>query len=415
MSITVKDQPETFAPVYNNNVWSVSSDNSGNTNFRFVADIHVSGVTGFTRLKADADPDFAFGVFDVGRIIESFVNENQLFDINLTDNGFQVNDAVRMRYDIKFGEEYDVAGTLTVFPDLTVVANNFGFNAVFDFNDFVDYVKSDFLIDTVSSKFLTNMPNPLTTYPDEKRWIGMMYDTNNQAHRLQVKTYDGSDAGGSLIQTVNIDNALVDPSNPFDQFVRVDIGDNLNDIPSGDLSAGAQPIITTSVLSYTIQMIDSSAAVSSELRTINIDRDECSRFTTLTFHFLNKPGQFDTISLFLRSDEVVNIQKTEFRQRQGRLNSDGTFTYDKQQAGVVSTSTRLSDRITVNSIFLTENEKTWLEEFVTSPKILQEKSGELFAVNPLVRTFEKDQDENADLFNLVFTFEPAFKRTRQRY
>ncbi len=417
MSITIKDQPQTFSPVYNNNDWIVDSDNKANTSFRYVADIYVSGVTGFTRLKADADPSFGFGRFDVGRVIESFVNQEQLFDLDLTNHGFQRNAYTNMRYDIHFGEEYESGGTITVFPDLTTAIENYGFNSVKDFEDFVDYNQNDWLINTIMplAMFLTNMPNPLTTYPDENRWVGMQYNSNTKADRLQVKTYPEADAGGSIIQTVKIDNAFVNPSNPFNRFVRVDIGDNLNAIDAGEISTGAQPIITTSVLSYTIQMINVVGALSSELRTINIDREQCSRFTNYTFHFLNKEGAFDTITLYLRSDRRATITKNTFRQPQGRLNSDGTFTYAKDQAGLVQIGSKIKDRIVVNSDWLTQAEKTWLEEFVTSPRILLLQDGELIAVNALNRAFERNKDENADVFNLVFEFEFGYSRTRQRY
>ena len=260
MAITQKQAPKTFAPVYNPIEWVLDSDKKTEDSFKYVADVFVSGVTtpAFFRLKTQAHPTLGFGVFDVHRILENFLSS----DIDKSTFGFQRNQQSFIRYDIKFGEEFDAtpaasSGT-TVFPDLLVKTDNFVINAAQEFLDWKDFATDDFLIgsDSVARRFLTNAPTLLRKIRNgADAWLHLMWDTTNEVDQMQVTTFDTNE---NKIQIVRIQNNFTDVSDHVQRFLRVSAGFNMNSIASGDVIFGSLPVLTTSVKRYIINIFGTS-------------------------------------------------------------------------------------------------------------------------------------------------------------
>lgn len=414
MAITKKQEPQSFTPAYNEQVHVVDSDNTAEPRFRYVFVVDIKG-TDEAKLKNSPDPSFGFGKLDVARIVENYVNINQAYDIDLSTNGFQQNDNAFTKVIIEYGEEYEVASVLTEFLGLDNSQIIYAFNGVLRGLEFDDYDKDDLLILNTSPlpRFLTNQPKTLNIQRGVNRWLYIMINTSTQADRLEVKTYDGINGTGSLLQTVHIDNAFATISTDEDRFLRIDAGQNLNDVPALDLSLGAQPIITTSVLSYTCQMINASAITSSEILTFNID-EICTFYESHTFHFQNRLGGFDSVVLDKRSDETKNITRSTARINRGTLNADGTFTHTKANNGTLQTGATIEDVTTVNSNNLTEVEMAWLEELITSPVVYRELDDELIKINILNAQFVPNKEANGDVFNLLLEFTSGIKEKVQR-
>lgn len=260
MAITQKQAPKEFVPVYNPIEWVMDSDKKTENSFKYVADVFVSGVTtpAFFRLKTQADPSKGFGVFDIHRILENFLSS----DIDKSTFGFQRNQQSFIRYDIKFGEEFDAtpaasSGT-TVFPDLLVKTDNFVFNGAQEFLDWKDFKTDDFVIDTSEAdhNFLTNAPALLRKIRNgADAWLHFMWDTVNEVDRMQVVTFDEND---NQIQVVHIKNNFTNVSDHVQRFLRVSAGFNMNSILSGDVILGSLPILTTSIQKYTINLLNNA-------------------------------------------------------------------------------------------------------------------------------------------------------------
>ena len=86
MATTISVTPPVYSPAYNDCVFVVTSDKKTQANFRYIADVYVSGEF-FIRLPLLPHPTYGSGAFNIGRIIETFVNS----DISKTTYGFQQN------------------------------------------------------------------------------------------------------------------------------------------------------------------------------------------------------------------------------------------------------------------------------------------------------------------------------------
>ncbi len=69
MAINITHEPQEWTPVYNEMRFVVGSTNTAQPNFRYVADIYVSGVAGYTRLTCDSNVITGYGTFDISNVI----------------------------------------------------------------------------------------------------------------------------------------------------------------------------------------------------------------------------------------------------------------------------------------------------------------------------------------------------------
>ena len=117
MAITISNiYPVTsggYYPAYNDMVITASSNNTLQTNFKYVVDIYIQS-TQVARLKYSPDVNGLLSS-NVHRIVESYVSS----DINVADVGFaRCNNSIN-QITLKVGEEY--GSTPTVYPNLASI------------------------------------------------------------------------------------------------------------------------------------------------------------------------------------------------------------------------------------------------------------------------------------------------------
>jgi hypothetical protein len=76
------------APVFNPMPFVVESPNNVNANYKYICDIYISGVTGFTRLLINADPIAGVGAFLVNQVLRSRVTSDFETGTGTTVNPF---------------------------------------------------------------------------------------------------------------------------------------------------------------------------------------------------------------------------------------------------------------------------------------------------------------------------------------
>lgn len=412
--ITIKQAPDKFQPAYNEIPFVVSSDKTAQDNFLYVCDIYVTGQTTpvYIRKKHSPDPTTGFAMFDIHREIESFLSH----DINTSLYGWQSNANSFLKYQCSFGEEFGASSSgTTVYAGQTSGSANYAFNGVFDFLDFQNYDQAPYVIAGASStnKWLTNQPSSVYIRSDENAWLHAQTDTSGSIYYAEVITYDST---GGIIQTVRVNNSFQDISTDASRFVRFGCGTrNLNLIAGGDISAGAQPIITASVASYTVKIKTFAGVVVSETKTFTVN-DACSKYDTYRFHFLNKLGGFDSFTFNRLSRQVSAITRQRYKKNLGTITAvTGAYGYNKSDAQDVVFDVDIKDGISISSDWLTDTESAWLEELVSSPVVYHDHATHgLIRVNILNATFEPRKSVNDKIVNLLINFEYTYNRTRQR-
>lgn len=419
MSVSLIEDPQLIMPVYNNIVFTVNSTNKANCSFKYVCDVYVNGVY-VTRLKLFPKGANGYAEFKVNRVLEDFVT----YDLQKNLTGFRTNDNSILAYVLKFGEEYSTGcdGVTTIFPDLTVTSAFYAWNAALQYREWKDFDYTDFQMDGTSKRFLTNAPSGHLIKYSDSSVLNMFNLTSSVIDFAEVKTYDSSD---NLLGTYTINNTFTTVSTTARRLLSLGCGpDNLN---KTTLASGSQPVITTSVAYYTVQLWnDTSPDVAvSELYAFEIDTRD-TRFETKRFWWLNRLGAFDSYSFTLRDTRKVAISKSKYSKLLGGL-SGSEWTYTLGDRGQTVLNVIAQESGTVLSNWLSEDEALWMEELFTSPEVyITEVNGDgcdvggtgvTLNIDPIVitsSTFEEKVKKTTKNINYTIEYDKAYEKNVQR-
>jgi RNAse (barnase) inhibitor barstar len=187
---------------------------------------------------------------------------------------------------------------------------------------------------------------------------------------------------------------------------------NLNTIPNSQFTSGAQPVITGAEHSYSIVLLDSANNAISERYYYTV-ANNCSRYPKKRFQFLNELGGYDFFNFTLVSKENVDIERSNYKKTLGTA-STTRYTYSPNDRANTQFHTRMKDKISVQSDWVTEAQMLWLEELMTSPDVLYDDGTYLIPVNITNSSFERKQEVNEKLFNLTIEYTLSYDRYRQR-
>jgi len=410
MAQTIHQSAQLYSPAYNEIIYVISSDNTGQSNFRYVADIYISGVSGFFRLKKSPHPTLSNAVFDAHRILENYVT----FDLETTSYGFKSNPNSWRKYQVKFGEEYGVSSGIVVYPNEVSASSGYVFNSSLGFVGFKDFTHSNYLLQGSGSKFLTNAPLSQNIFEDENAWLYMMEGSSGNVGSARVRTYN---TAGGIIATYNFTNPNPDSTaDENEKFRRFGCGTrNLNLIDTALMNGASQPIIAAGVASYdiTIRTTAAGGAVRSEIRTYVV-KEDCGRYKKYRLHFLNELGGFDSFSFNMIGREFIDSTRTEFKKTVGTTTATA-FSYSKSDKENIELSTIYGERLALESDWVTEDEAAWLEELFHSPVVyLDDDTHGLLAVNVTKTSTERKTHANDKPINIQMELKFAFNNSRQR-
>ena len=397
MAITVRQQPANLFPAYNDAVYIVTSSNVAQPNFKFVADIYVNSVK-VDRMLIPPHPTELSGKVNVSPLLESRVSQ----DINLSDNRILPNNNSNVLYEVKFGEAYGSSGTI-VYPNLTTISGKYLWNAVLDYPTFCNYSSGTYIGD-----FLTEHPylkSGMDLMVDDNAWL-YWNNYNLDTSYVKVMTYNSV---GTLIGTFKIDNKYTSS-----RFLRIPTGCyNILDIPDSQFILGLQPILTGAESYYTVQTFNSSNVSISNLARYNIV-DNCSRYEKRRLQFLNELGGYDTFNFTLVSKETMDIERSMFKKDLGSYGSSYSFVNSPNDRAYSQYHTRIKDKISIQSDWVTQDQLAWLEQLVTSPDVRLDDGLYLIPINITNTSFEKKKVVNEKLFNLQLEYTLSYDRYRQR-
>ena len=397
MAITVRQQPANLFPAYNDAVYIVTSSNVAQPNFKFVADIYVNSVK-VDRMLIPPHPTELSGKVNVSPLLESRVS----VDINLSDNRILPNNNSNVLYEVKFGEAYGSSGTI-VYPNLTTISGKYLWNAVLDYPTFCNYSSGDYI-----GNFLTENPyvkSGMELMVEDNAWL-YWNNYNLDTSYVKVMTYNSV---GTLIGTFKIDNKYTSS-----RFLRIPTGCyNILDIPDSQFILGLQPILTGAESYYTVQTFTSSNVSISGIARYNIV-DNCSRYEKRRLQFLNELGGYDTFNFTLVSKETMDIERSMFKKDLGSYGSSYSFVNSPNDRAYSQYHTRIKDKISIQSDWVTQDQLAWLEQLVTSPDVRLDDGTYLIPINITNTSFEKKKVVNEKLFNLQLEYTLSYDRYRQR-
>ena len=418
MAITgITYEPQDYRTVYNPIEYVATSNKTSEDRFKYIVEVY-DGATKIGTLKIPADP-LLYGRADVQGIMESYLTKN-LGTINTAATGAAFEDCSNSykEFTIKFGEEYEVLGVLTVFMtpayDTTLITFNGCLPNYRDALNFVDYQANnkyqDFTVNAVTRKFLTNMPKGVRP-PDtntqkveltDKGFTYFLTETGEAITHFEVWAYDSSGvliANVDVTAAINADKMILIPSSP----------DSLNNIDPAAVSI-AQPIIPSNCANYYIDLWNGVNIASESL---HFDLTSECRYEVRRLEFLNSLGGFDTFNFTKVSRKSETIERKFYKQNADNMVS-GVIDYSLADKVKTQYYTRSSPKIKLNSDNLSVDVYNWLLELIESPEIYLWENGERIAIQNITSDWEEKRANTDSVFNLEIELELGIDNYRQR-
>lgn len=423
MAIITYDQPEAYQLAYNDNVYVFRSSQPTPTKRFKVSVVPNGSLTPVATVRVYPTPatngatDRAF--VDVSRILQSKLGH----DVSIPEAnhlGFIPNTNTHYEYVLVIQEEdvnsqgaYQVQGSTYIGSTKSV------WNGVQNNIDWLDFTPSDYLMDTGVSndKWLTDGPTS-TEYRDinsgQSASLYFIGTEDNAPNGYYLTTYSDYDAQGTQLSNILVSNpyAAAMSAGYTKRFLRVPVG--TYDIPLTNISqysSGNPATVLNNVKSYSIRLWDNTFPISEPI-TFNIDKN-CSKFTPVRLHWMNRLGGFDAFNFDLKSEESTGVKRKQYDQQAHTFTGFG-WSYDKASRGRTQYDTQLTNLLKVNTNYLTEAESVWMESLFTSPEVYQEVNNELIAVSIDGRSIQKKTSLNDKLMQYTFTLEYSLKNKRQR-
>lgn len=417
MAITLQQTVDAWMPVYNPIEFVMDSSNVGQPQFKYIADVYVSGSSGYFRMVCDADPSFNQGYFNVARCLESYLgtlnNSIDNFDISKSGSGFQLAANSWVAYEVKFGEQYESGGVVTTFPNLTVTGTLQAYNAVYNTHDWLDYDGT--VVDLENNGgVLTSMASPQTysfSNTNVDRYLHFITTASGTAYFAEVKTYDTS---GNLTQTALIQNtyqALSNYSHKRQYFMS-----GARALNAASLYSGTQPLIDDSVSYYTVRLRNFAGTYYTSAYRYSNDTNCYNERIPITLHWLNEKGGFDSYEFTMVTKYKTKKMTDTHRRKLGTM-ANNSYTYTSQDAGLVVHDSRVQARYELTTDWVSLNNSLALMGLIESPVVLMEHGTNLVRgtiTSPTEAELNAAIYGNTEITNLRVVFEMSQEYWRQR-
>jgi len=282
-------------------------------------------------------------------------------------------------FNILQGPHQGAQNSTTTFSPLF----NFSFNSIFDFEQAVGLDLTDY--DCPTFGFLTDIPENITINEGDKLYLSF-YDFTDQAQLLKINVGTSTP---EIVLTKSGSYYMYNVRVGWDELVA-------NGIEDGALANGGYPLL---LLDGGGDPIGSS---------ISITVNTCNpKFEVLRLHWMNQYGGWDSFNFDKASLESMEIDKSQFKKILPLNYSIG----DRLKSNF---NTRITDRIELNSNWISDNMSDWIQGLFQSPLVLLEKTDGLVSVNVLDNSYTVEKYLNGrQLHNITLSIEYSYNRYRQ--
>jgi len=380
------------------------------TRVKFIAEVHISSgnppnpstTTDIVGTFKTTPNNAGVGMFDFRPIIESFVNADNLAregsaykgTTNTSDSNVPVHlidkysgNLNTMRYlAIQFKVEYlDSAGDLQtgflVSSDSYKVLNGYlkhsdelllsGVNFGYDLH-------SHFRLDGSTKKFLTNAP--ITQYANLEDYgtVGLLMANPFMPASGLPKGTEGIeityfDSSGS---TLGFEQFNHDSANGGFVYPQADIQAHMlffgifpaNLQGSSTMFQGFVSAGTIQGGHYIVAVLDSLGQVVSATYTIDLNCPTLKGYEPIRLTWLNQWGAWDYYTFNMKSTKTISTKGSTYQQLEGTWNKS-SYKIDSFKGGKKAFRVNATEKIKMNTDFVSEAESEWFEELINSPEV----------------------------------------------
>jgi hypothetical protein len=447
MAILITQNPTIPNMANNTLLFTVTSSQSSQPQFQYVADLTYSGSnTVLQRIKQQPNPS-SYGVFDFGQIISNYLES----DNNWKSTPFTLATNVAKRFQVKMGEEYasSISGSPLLYtgygpsgnPAVTASAIPYLYtiNGLVDPYDKVNwnFPSASYYTATSASAAttfsyqhaLTNAPLSQSIQDGEYATISVIngnFDNSDAFAQdiflLQINVYNSA---GSNIQNIDWFNTTTNGGGPrttfsdswFDagtydaqtagtQLLTIGVGpQNFDD--AGQTLNTAWAYYDVKLLGQGDDSLENNNGVYANLRYVK-EGAQCG-YDGVRFAWKNEFGVWDYYTFTLQNDKAFNIERQSFDQSFVPFNtSTTTAVYNKERRGTIQFYNKLTQTQTANSDWLTQQEADWLKELFFSANVFQQVGTDFFPIAiTSANLVEKTNPRTQKVFQYQIEFKPA--------
>jgi hypothetical protein len=372
--MVLTDVPVAYSSVHGDLIYCVfdphSNDSTTYPNYKYIADIYVSG-TLVARVRKAQNPVTGHGVFNISEIVRNYLvttfnpSPTALVSQSLITGQFFV------PVIINFGEEY----SYTSYYDVLIDDERTFFNS---YDGRLTGLAN--VLTPKINKLVTNNPLSGKVLLTSSFYLVNYFPTTTASVTVTV-TPTG---GGSSFST------SFTPGNAYELQVL-----NIAPVALNALHAGA---ITSNTTSYTVQ-------VGSQIYTVYLTCE--AMYQTYMIHFLNQYGGFESILFTKVSRTKYKVDRKDFGKLNYTVSNSGIISYKNTNGvyneGLSTYAAQYEERLTLNSDLLTDAEYTWLRDLILSPMVYIQDGAYFFPVTIEDNDYEPKKAINDDLTNLTIT------------
>lgn len=416
MAITIATKPPLHTPAYNEQYFDCTSTNTGQTNFSYIVDIVVDGVT--ARKRIAANPNDGHLYVDCMSVIMNFFTFDFFPTIDEISTGDELIKSVRVNFFEEYGSTPTITGQLASYT-------YYAWAASYNTYSYLEYdyatlgsLYSLLLSDSVDLTVDT-LPTRKRNYLDyNKRYNFVMWhqgfagDTND---RLIIECYDQD----GLTQTTKITNNY-SAGSPYTQDILIanltPYGMNLLETNNpGDIiskSDGGADIIPSNTTYFYAYFANSSDVAVSETYH-GAYEVYCTKYGAYNLNFLNTLGGFDTFTFALKN--ITTSEKTQEEFTRFPFTNTGTdYIYNSYSNNRVTYGTKVKDRMSLTTGWISEAQAVLLKSLFTSNYVVMEDpDNKMYQVKVTDNSYETQKKANKKLFNYTINIEFAFISSRQ--
>jgi len=425
MATLIEQKPlYTQLPVGQEVIFVVSNSTivAGFTNVRFIADVYISD-NNPTAISSSSVPTATFkttpnnagvGIFDFKQVVENYVSaDNMAFNnseykgIETTDDTphplhlidkYSRNKKAARWLTIQFKTQYTDASGDVVTPE-ALFQNSVDyqlFNGYLKYTDELSIFNNDFgfsltnfNLSSNTDRFLTNAPATQYANIDDYGTIAYLAPNGNVSYiKLIYKNSSNVQIGTENI-TRNFNNGAY---TNFGSEIRKRIV-YFGCFPANlqNWSSTFQALVSAGTIqggSIEVRAFDVSNNEISKTYTININCPNLKGYESIRLCWLNQWGVWDYYTFTQKSIRSISTKGSTYEQLAGSWN-EAVYRVDSYKGGKKAFRVNATEKITMNTDFVSESENDMFEELINSPEVYilegYQTDGALSALNQYVK------------------------------
>jgi hypothetical protein len=393
-----------LTPVGQDLIFVVSNQTAvaNETRVKFVAEVYIGTTVASVSPTANTPigtfkttPNNAgVGMFDLRNVVENYVKADNMaangsaykttvtsgsvrHPVHLIDK-FSLNTNVARYMQVRFSVEYLVGTTVEI--DTNTRANSY---PLFIFNGYVKntdvltkssnnfgYDTTKFILGGYTREFLTNAPTTQYANLEDYGTLSMVTSTTD-LYRILISYFNsaGVSIGSEYIDRDALNGAWDNPWTANSEKQILHFGCFPGNLQNS--SATFQGLVSNNFIqggSYNIRAYDSINDDISQTYTINLNCPNGKGYEPIRLCWLNQWGAWDYYTFTQKSIKSTSTSGATYNQLAGTWN-ESLYRPDSYKGGKKAFRVNATEKITMNSDFVTEDDAVIFEELVNSPEV----------------------------------------------